>query len=72
MQEDSDKLGSQPDIDIYIYIVQVPRNSEKSMVLGSNSSDSSLSHMVPQRFYAEETSDEHTNEYRYLSTGDVV
>ena len=53
-------------------MVSVPRNFEKSMVLGSNSSDSSLSHMVPQRFYAKVPYDEHTSAYRYLSSGDVV
>ena len=42
------------------------------MVLCSDSSDSSLSHIVPQRFYAKVTYDECTNEYRYLSTSDVV
>ena len=51
---------------IYIYMVPVPRNSEKSMVLGSSSSDSTLSNMVPQTFYAEVTY-EHTNEYRSFS-----
>ena len=53
-------------------MMQVPRNSEKSKVLGSDSSDSSLDHMVPWRFYSKVTYDEHTNEYRYLSTSDVV
>ena len=33
-------------------MVPLPRNSENSKVLGSDSSDSSLSHMVSQRFYA--------------------
>ena len=42
-------------------MVPVHRNSENSMVLGTDSSDSSLSHMVPQRFYTKVTYDEHTN-----------
>ena len=49
-----------------------PKTSEKSMALGSNSSESSFGHMVPQRLYAKVTYDEYTSEYRYLSTGDVV
>ena len=57
-QEVSNKIGSQPDIDMYM--VPIPRSSEKSIALGSNRSVSSLSHMVPQRFYAKVTYDEHT------------
>ena len=63
-------LGLQTDVDIYM--VPVPRTSEKSMALHSDSSESSLDHMVPQRFYAKVTYDEYTSECRYLSTGDVV
>ena len=53
-------------------MVPVPRTSENSMPLGSNSSESSFGHMVPQTFYAEVTYGEYTSEYRYWSTGDVV
>ena len=70
MQGDNDKLGSQTDIDIYM--VSVPRTSEKSISLGSNNSESSFGHMVPYRFYAKVTYDEYTSEFRYLSTGGVV
>ena len=67
MQGDSDKLGSQADVDIYM--IQVPRTSEKPVALGSDSSNSSFGHMVPQRFYSKVTYDEYTSEYRYLSMG---
>ena len=59
MQGDSDKLGSQTDIDIYM--VPVPRTSQESLALCSDSSESSFDHMVPQRFYAEVTHDEYTS-----------
>ena len=53
IQGNSDKLGSQTDVDIYM--VPVPKTSEKS--------ESSFGHMVPQRFYAKVTYDEYTREY---------
>ena len=69
MQGDIGKISSQTDIEIYM--IHVSRILEKSMALGSNSSESSFGHIAPQRFYAEVTYDEYTSEYRYLSTGDV-
>ena len=42
------------------------------MGLGSDSSESSFSHIALQRFYAEVTYDEYTSEYKYLSTGNGV
>ena len=70
MQGDSDKIGSQTDIDVYMIWVQM--TSDKLTVFGSDSSESSFDLIVPQRFYAEILYYEYTSEYRYLSTGDVV
>ena len=56
MQGDSDKIGSQTDVEIHM--IPVLRTSEKPMALGSDSSESSFGHIAPWRFYAEVTYDE--------------
>ena len=55
MQGDSDKIGSQTDVEIYM--IPVLRTAEKPMALGSDSSESSFGHIAQQRFYAEVTYD---------------
>ena len=70
MQGDSDKIGSQTDVEIYM--IPVSRTSVKPMALGSDSSQSSFGDIAPWRFYAKVTYDEYTSEYRYLSTGDAL
>ena len=69
MQGDSNKIGSQTDIDVYMIPVQ--RTSEKFTVMSSNSSESRINLVDSQRFYAEISYDEYTSEFRHLSTGDV-
>ena len=58
--------------DVEIYMIPVSMTSEKPLVLGSDSSESSFGHIAPQRFHTEVTYDEDTSEYRYLTSGDVV
>ena len=53
-------------------MIPVQGSSEKLIVLGSDSSESSFDLITPQRFYAEITCGEYTSEYRYLSPGDVA
>ena len=69
-QGDSDKIGSQTDIDVYMMPVQ--STSDKLTALGSNGSESSFYLIILQRFYTEILYNEYTSEYGYLSTGDNV
>ena len=69
MQGDSDKIGSQTDVDVYM--IQVQSISGKLTALSSDSSEYSFDLIILQRFYAVISYDEYTSEYRYLSTGDV-
>ena len=55
-QGDSDKIGSQTDVESYM--IPVSRTSEKPIVLGSNSLESNFGHIAPQRFHVEVTYDE--------------
>ena len=69
-QGDTNKIGSQTDVDVYMVLVQ--RTSDKLTVLSSDSSESSFDLIILQRFYTEISYDEYASEYRYLSTGDIV
>ena len=69
-QGDSDKRGSQIDIDVYMIPVQ--STSDKLTTLSINSLESSFHLTVLQRFYAKISYNEYTSEYRYLCSGDVV
>ena len=64
MQGDSNKIGLQMDVDVYMIPVQ--STSDKLTALSSNSLESSFDLTIPQRFYAEISCDEYTSEYSYL------